>query len=66
MRANKQPPHIEDWCMVSHQMHLIEFREIVRGAEVAHAISPVVYGHRLTEEETEQEKNDLIDYLKSI
>ena len=34
-------------------MHLIELRKIVRGAEVANVISPVVRGHRLTEEETE-------------
>jgi hypothetical protein len=47
-------------------MHLIEFREIIRDAEVANAISPVVRGHRLTKEETEQKDNDLIDYLKSI
>ena len=34
-------------------MHSIQFRQIVRDAEVANAISPVVRGHRLTEEETE-------------
>ena len=34
-------------------MHLIEFRQIVRDAEVANAISPIVRGHSLTEEETE-------------
>jgi len=34
-------------------MHLIEFRQIVRDAEVANVISPVVRGHHLTEEETE-------------
>ena len=40
-------------------MHFIEFREIVRDAEVANAISPVVHGHRLTEEETEKVLLDL-------
>ena len=35
-------------------MHLLEFRQIVRDAEVANVISPVVRGHRLTEEETEE------------
>ena len=44
---------------MSHQMHFIEFREIVRDAEVANAISPVVHGHRLTEEETEKALLDL-------
>ena len=40
-------------------MHLIEFREIVRDAEVANAISLVVHRHRLTEEETEKVLLDL-------
>jgi hypothetical protein len=35
-------------------MHLIEFRQIARDAEVANAISPVVRRHRLTEAETEK------------
>jgi len=35
-------------------MHLIEFRQIVRDAEVANAISPVVRRHRLNEAETEK------------
>lgn len=35
-------------------MHRIEFRQIVRDAEIAYAISPVVRRHRLTEEETEK------------
>jgi hypothetical protein len=35
-------------------MHVIQFRQIVRDAEVANAISPVVRRHRLTEEETEK------------
>jgi hypothetical protein len=30
------------------------FRQIVRDAEIAYAISPVVRRHRLTEEETEK------------
>ena len=35
-------------------MHSIEFRQIVRDAEIASAISPVVRRHRLTEEDTEK------------
>jgi hypothetical protein len=35
-------------------MHLKEFRQIVRDAEIANAISSVVRRHRLTEEETEE------------
>ena len=35
-------------------MHRIEFLQIVRDAEIAYAISPVVRRHRLTEEETEK------------
>ena len=35
-------------------MHLIEFNQIVRDAEVANATSPVVRRHRLTEGETEK------------
>ena len=35
-------------------MHRIEFRQIIRDAEIAYAISPVVRRHRLTEEETEK------------
>jgi hypothetical protein len=35
-------------------MHRIEFRQIVRDAEIAYAISPVVRRHRLTAEETEK------------
>ena len=33
-------------------MHLIQFREIMRDAEVAHAIHPIVLKYRLTIEET--------------
>jgi hypothetical protein len=40
-------------------MHLIEFRQIVRDAEVANAISPVVRRHRLTEGDTEKALRDL-------
>jgi hypothetical protein len=46
-------------CIVSYQMHLIEFRQIVRDAEVANAISPFVRRHRLTEAETEKFLLDL-------
>ena len=35
-------------------MHLLQFRQIIRDAEIAYAISPVVRRHRLTEEETEK------------
>jgi hypothetical protein len=35
-------------------MHLIEFHQIIRDAEIANAISPVVRRHRLTEGETEK------------
>lgn len=41
-------------CRISHRMHLIQFRQIIRDAEIAYAISPVVRRHRLTEEETEK------------
>ena len=35
-------------------MHRIELRQILRDAEIAYAISPVVRRHCLTEEETEK------------
>jgi hypothetical protein len=35
-------------------MHLIQFRQIIRDAEIAYAISPVVRRHRLSAEETEK------------
>ena len=35
-------------------MHLVKFREIVRDAEVANAISPVVRRHHLTQQATEK------------
>ena len=35
-------------------MHLTHFRQIIRDAEIAYAISSVVRRHRLTEEETEK------------
>jgi hypothetical protein len=38
----------------SHHVHHIEFRQIVRDAEIAYAISPVVRRHRLNAEETEK------------
>jgi hypothetical protein len=41
-------------CRISHHVHRIVFRQIVRDAEIAYAISPVVRRHRLTEEETEK------------
>ena len=39
---------------ISHHVHSIEFRQIVRDAEIAYAISPVVRRHRLSAEETEK------------
>jgi hypothetical protein len=39
---------------ISHHVHCIEFRQIVRDAEIAYAISPVVRRHRLSAEETEK------------
>jgi len=35
-------------------MHLIQFHQIVRDAEIAYAISPIVRRHRLSAEETEK------------
>jgi hypothetical protein len=35
-------------------MHLITLREILRDADVAHAISSVVHEHSLSEDQTEQ------------
>jgi hypothetical protein len=35
-------------------MHRIELRQILRDAEIAYAISPVVHRHRLSAEETEK------------
>jgi hypothetical protein len=35
-------------------VHFIQFRQIVRDAEIAYAISPVVRRHRLSAEETEK------------
>ena len=35
-------------------MHLIQFRQIIRDAEIAYAISPIVLKHHLTAEETEK------------
>lgn len=35
-------------------MHLVELRQIIRDAEIAHAISPILRKHRLTEGETEK------------
>ena len=35
-------------------MHLVELRQIIRDAEIAHAISPILRKHGLTERETEK------------
>jgi hypothetical protein len=43
-----------EWCRISHRVHRIEFRQIVRDAEIAYAISPVVRRHRLSAEEIEK------------
>jgi hypothetical protein len=40
-------------------MHHIQFRQILRDAEVANAISPIVRRHHLTEGETEKFLLDL-------
>jgi hypothetical protein len=40
-------------------VHLIALREILRDADIAHAISPVVREHSLSEEQTEQALIDL-------
>ena len=37
-----------------YKMHQTEFRQILRDAEVANAISPIVHRHHLTEKETEK------------
>ena len=42
------------WCRISHHVHRIVFNQIVRDAEIAYAISPVVRRHRLSAEETEK------------
>jgi len=41
-------------CRISHRMHFIQFRQIIRDAEIAYVISPVVSRHRLSAEETEK------------
>ena len=41
-------------CRVSHHVHRIEFCQIIRDAEIAYAISPVVRRHHLSAEETEK------------
>ena len=40
-------------------MHLKQLYEILRDAEVAHAISLVVRGHRMSEEQTERALTEL-------
>jgi hypothetical protein len=37
-----------------YKMHQTEFRQILRDAEVANAIFPIVHRNHLTEEETEK------------
>ena len=41
-------------CRISHHVHRIVFRQIIRHAEIAYAISPVVRKHHLTAEETKK------------
>jgi hypothetical protein len=43
-----------EWFRISHHVHSIEFLQIVRDAEIAYAISPVVRRHRLSAEEIEK------------
>ena len=40
-------------------MHLKQLHEILRDADVANAISPVVRGHRMSEEQTERALTEL-------
>jgi len=40
-------------------MHVKQLHEILRDAEVAHAISLVVRGHRMSEEQTERALTEL-------
>ncbi len=40
-------------------MHLKQLHEILRDADVAHAISLVVRGHRMSEEQTERALTEL-------
>ena len=44
--------------MLHLQMHPIQFKQILRDAEVAVCISPIVQKHHLSEEET---KNALVE-----
>jgi hypothetical protein len=56
-RANGSPAAAlveTESCRISHHVHRIEFRQILRDAEIAYAISPVVSRHGLTEEETKK------------
>jgi hypothetical protein len=41
-------------------MHNIEFRQIMRDAEIANAIFPVVHRHRLTQAATEKALRELV------
>ena len=41
-------------CRISHHVHRRVFNEIVRDAQIAYAISPVVRRHCLSAEETEK------------
>jgi hypothetical protein len=40
------------WDGVAFQMHVAQFEEIIRDAKVAACISPIVWKHGLSEEET--------------
>ena len=40
-------------------MHLKQLHEILRDADVANAISPVVHGHHMSEEQTERALTEL-------
>jgi hypothetical protein len=41
-------------CRISHHVQRVVFNQIVRDAEIAYAISPIVRKHHLTAEETEK------------
>ena len=48
-------------------MHRIELGQIIRDAEIAHAISPLVRRHRLTEGGTEQALLELhVPWLQTL
>ena len=47
-------------------MHLIQFDQIVRDAEVARYISPIVQKHHLSEEETSELRREALDVTREL